>query len=370
MGKAADYRSITSGEIMEQVVQVQESTQVAPAKISREPYMAEKIVIVNGLAGCGKTMMVPIVGSLPRVELMRYNYHLETVCILRHLNKITEDAAIAMIRMQTDLDLYHGMMSRETNFRFSDISSVWRNAKPWRYLKRLLLAGDAAVIPRVKAERPILNLVTHHLLGVSDPLFRALRGRLTFIEVVRYPLYMVKQWYEWMPREGIDPRVFDVWIEYKGRAIPWMALGWEDLYLNSNRMDRTIYGIESQWRLGMNALKNMPDGDRRHVLVVPFEQFVLNPDPFMRQIEQLLGMQADAATRRMLKKQNVPRKRYAEGIGLKIYKQYGWEPPAPNSTERDELAKRREFVASEATPEALRVWDRLCAEYEANYIEA
>lgn len=355
---------------MAHVVREADASQLTSVKISREPYMAAQIVIVNGLAGCGKTMLVPIVGSLPRVELMRFNYHLETVCILCFLNKITEDAAVGMIRMQTDIDLYHGMMSRETNFRFSDLSSVWMNARPWRYLKRLFLAGNEAVMPRIKEERPILNLVNHHLLGVSDPLFKALGDRLTLIELVRHPLYMIKQWYTWMPREGNDPRVFDVWIEYKGQAIPWMALGWEDLYLRSNWMDRTIYGIENQWRLGMKALKNMPDGDRRHVLIVPFEQFVLNPDPFMRQIEELLGTRADTATCRMMKKQNVPRKRYAEGIGLKIYKLYGWEPPASNATERDEFAKRRAFVASEATPKALKVWDQLCEEYESAYMEA
>jgi len=353
---------------MAHVVHEADASQLTSVKISREPYMAAQIVIVNGLAGCGKTMLAPIVGSLPRVELMRFNYHLETVCIMRFLDKIAEDAAVGMIRMQTDIDLYHGIMSRETNFRFSDLSSVWMNARPWRYFKRVFMAGNEAVMPRIKEERPILNLVNHHLLGVSGPLFKALGDRLTFIELVRHPLYMVKQWYTWMPREGVDPRVFDVWIEHRGQAIPWMAVGWEDLYLESNPMDRTIYGIENQWRLGMKALKNMPEARRDRVLMVPFEQFVLHPDPFMRRIEQLLGTRADGATRRMMKKQNVPRKMYAEGIGLKIYRYYGWEPPEPNSTEDDELAKRRAFVAAEATPEALKVWDRLCEEYESTYM--
>ncbi len=353
---------------MEQCVCMNNVMDSTVPRISREPYLAERIVIVNGLAGCGKTMLSPIVGSLPRTELMRYNYDIETVCILYFLKKITEDAAIAMIRMRADLDLYHGMMARETNFRFSDLSSVWNNAKPWRYLKRLFMAGDAAVLPRLKEERPILNLVTHHLLGVSEPLFQALQERMTFIEVLRHPLYMIKQWYAWIPREGVDPRVFDVWIEHKGHSIPWMALGWEDLYLQSNRMDRTIYGIHNQWRLGMTRIQHMSDSDRCRLVIVPFEHFVTDPNPFISRIESLLGTQAGVGTRRALKKQNVPRKLFADGIGLNIYKQYGWEPPSQGATEKDELDKRRSFVASEATPEALGIWDRLCEEYETTYL--
>tara|TARA_B100001971_G_C18254998_1_gene581322 strand:- start:68 stop:1147 length:1080 start_codon:yes stop_codon:yes gene_type:complete len=349
---------------VEQVFCINDATDTTATRVAREPYLAERIVIVNGLAGCGKTMLSPIIGSLPGTELMRYNYDLETVCILHFLKKITEDAAIAMIRMRTDLDLYHGMMARETNFRFSDLSSVWNNAKPWRYLKRLFLSGDAAVIPRLREERPILNLVTHHLLGVSGPLFQALQARMTFIEVLRHPLYMIKQWYAWIPRQGVDPRVFDVWLDHKGHAVPWMALGWEDLYLQSGRMDRAIYGIRNQWQLGMTRIQHMSESDRCRLVIVPFEHFVTDPDPFIRRIESLLGTQADIGTRWAMKKQNVPRKLIADGIGLNIYKQYGWEPPTQGATEKDELAKRRAFVASEATPEALGIWDRLCEEYE------
>ncbi len=58
----------------------------------------------------------------------------------------------------------------------------------------------------------------------------------------------------------------------------------------------------------------------------------------------------------------------AQGIDLKIYKHYGWEPPSKGASEKSELEKRREFVAAEATPQALEVWDRLCSEYEQEYL--
>lgn len=338
------------------------------AAIVRTPHLAGLVVFTDGLPGCGKTMMAPIIGSLGRVELMRYNYALEHLCGLRALGALDPAAAAALIRLQTDLDLYDSMMARETNFRFTDLSSAWRDARPWRYLRRLVQAGDAAVLPRIQQQRPILHLVTHLLLGLSEALFDGLGERLRIVEVVRHPLYMVKQWYAWMPRAGVDPRFFSLWIEHAGHSLPWFARGWEPQYLRANRMDRVLLAIESQWRQGLQALAARPEAQRRQVLIIPFERFVVRPAPFMAALEALLGTTVTPATRRVMRQQRVPRTRYAEGIGLKIYRQYGWQPPARGTDERGELAARRAFVAAEATSEVLARFDRLCAEYEAAYL--
>jgi hypothetical protein len=340
----------------------------AQPRIVREPHIAGTVAIINGLPGCGKTLMTAIVGTLERVELMRYNFHLEHVCVLWHLGALAEDAAIALLRLQTDLDLYDGTMGRETNFRFSDISSPWTNGRMLRYVARLFQAGDAAAVERIKTQRPILHLATHSLLGVGGVLLKALGARLRFVEVVRHPLYMIKQWYMWMPRVGTDPRMFGLWIEHRGAALPWWARGWEELFLESNRMDRTIYAIETQWRMAMETLDTMSPEERASVLVVPFERFVVSPEPYLDELQRFLGTSVTAETRRMMKRQNVPRQMYAEGIPLKIYKQYGWEPPEKGSDEARELARRREWVMAEASVAALKTLDELSESYEAHYL--
>ena len=104
-------------------------------KIIRNDHLAKKIVIVDGLPGCGKTMISPIVASFVRVELLNYAFEIEFICRLKELNKITGDATISLIKMFTDHKLYQTMMGRETNFRYSDISSVFNNPFPLRYLK-------------------------------------------------------------------------------------------------------------------------------------------------------------------------------------------------------------------------------------------
>jgi len=144
--------------------------------IVRMGHLAEKVVFVDGLAGCGKTMLSPIISAFDRVELLTYSYEIEYICSLFYLKKITEDAALTMVKMITDLQLYNTMMSRELNFRISDLSSVFKTSKPLRYFSRLFKTGDEDIPKRIAKEKPILHLTTHHMLGFSEQ-FNSIKGR-------------------------------------------------------------------------------------------------------------------------------------------------------------------------------------------------
>ena len=82
-------------------------------RISRPEHLAPKVVFVDGIEGCGKTMLAPIVAAMDRVELLTYAYEIENLCSLSHLDKIEPDAAAAMISLLADLQLYNSMQSRD-----------------------------------------------------------------------------------------------------------------------------------------------------------------------------------------------------------------------------------------------------------------
>lgn len=349
--------------------QIQESPQRTERMAIRSPHLAEKIVFVDGMPGCGKTMLSPIIAALPRVELLQYAYEIEYVCSLRFLKRMEADAATTLVRMLTDLKLYNVMMSRETNFRLGDLSSALMDARPFRYFRRLFQAGDAAVLERIHNESPILHLTTHNILGYSESLFEALNERLIFIEVVRHPLYMIRQHKMNTDRYGIDVRDFTIWYKWNQTSqIPYFAAGWEDLYLNSNPTDRAIYSFWN-WNRQIDVLKQSRLNEwQKQVIIVPFERFVLDPQPYMRQIESAMGTQADGVTRQMMKKQRVPRQRIAAGRPLPIYKQYGWQPPLTGD-EREELRSRHAEISKEASCEAMDILDQMSVEYEAAYMQ-
>ncbi len=338
------------------------------AKITRPSRIAGQVVIVGGLPGCGKTMMTPIVGSLARVELQKFNYVLEHVCALRLLHSLEDEAATALIRLVTDLDLYNLAMSREVNLRPTDLSSIFKNPGTWRYLRRLVQPGDAAAAERIRQERLILHLTIHNPLVLCPPLFTALGEAVRFVEVVRHPLHMLRAWRFYIERYGTDPRDFTLWIDFDGRSVPYFAQGWEEQYLQANLMDRSIYTIAHLMRTGRQHLEQLSDAQRGQVLLVPFERFVLEPWPYLAQLEAFLGTHRTPQTRRVLKQQRVPRARVTAGVALDVYRQNGWLPPEQDASERRELEKRRAYAAQEASPEALDALDRLCEEYATTHL--
>lgn len=339
-------------------------------KIVREPHILEKVVFVGGHPGCGKTMLTPIIGSFDRVEIQKFNYTIEHMCSLHLVGKMESDATSTMIRMLTDLDIYNMMMSRETNFRFKDLSSIFKNPGTWRYIRRLFAAGDEKTVERIKKERPILQITTHNLLAISPPLFEALGDRLRIIELVRHPLYMIKQWHVYVDLYGSDARDFTIWVDYKGQAVPFFAQGWEEKYVKSNSMDKVIYSIEHLMKLQEHVIQSLSESKKSQILVIPFEGFVLNPWPYLEKIEALLSTHITRRTLRELKRQKVPRKKIADGIGLSIYKKYGWRPSKKGTSEGEELSIRRDFAQKHASKEAMSVLDNLCAKYEMEHLNS
>ena len=90
--------------------------------LSRKAHLAEKIVFVDGLPGCGKTLFSTLIASMDRVELLSYAYEVEHICALYYLDRMPIDAANTMVSIQTDLKIYNTMMGRDVNFRPTDIS--------------------------------------------------------------------------------------------------------------------------------------------------------------------------------------------------------------------------------------------------------
>ncbi len=336
-------------------------------KISRSLRLTKKIVIVDGQPGCGKTMLSPIIAALDRVELLSFAYELEYICALRYLGRIEEDAASTMARLLTDLKIYNIMMSREVNFRPADLSSIFRDAHPFRYLFRLFEEGDRQVPAKVEKENPILHLTTHNLTSICTPVFDGLGKEVVLIELVRHPLYMIKQ-QTWNMENLIgDVRDFTIYFNYKGKELPFYAYGWEDIFINSNPVEKAIYSIEKMYQQSEKEKELVRRKFNAKIITIPFERFVISPWDYMHQIENALSTKVTTVTLRVMKKQKVPRKMIADGINLKLYKRYGWQPPVSRD-ENEEFRLRRQFAVDNASKQAVEVLDKISIEYEERYL--
>ena len=330
-------------------------------------HIAEKIAFVDGFWGTGKSMLGPVLGSFKNVEKQRLEQIYEYLCLLYRFEKIDTDAAITMMRLYADLAIYNSMISREVNLRVFDDSGLLNNPDKMKYIVRLFYRDGDIVLERIQKSKPILQIMTHIVLPIIDLAFRAFGDRLRVIEIVRHPLYLIENWYNYIDRCGKDPREFTLWVDFKGEALPWFAYGWEEKYLESNSMDKVIYSIQWLTHKADEALGTLSKGQREQILIIPFERFVLDPWPFVDAIGASLSTEPTAATKRVLRRQGCPRELVAAGPAKEIYKRYGWKKPKTRTTESAELRKRREFAESLASREALNTLDTLCAEYENRY---
>ena len=333
-------------------------------KLVRENFLANKTIFIDGLWGCGKTMISSIVSSFPKVELLSYIPEIERVIELHFLKKISGDAAETMIRLHTDEKIYHQMMSRDVNFRPSDLSSVFNSNQLSKYLKRAFSSGDEKIPKKIELYQPILNVASHHMLSNSLPIFKALEDRVVFIEVVRHPLYMIKQIF--LNYENLigDVRSFSLYVSKENEIIPSYAHEWKDLYLKSNSMDKAIYYLDYFINKTKRSKETILKDYKDQVLTIPFEKFVISPNNYLKNMEKLIGNTVNSSVKRMLKKQNIPRKKISEGIDLEIYKRCGWEPYKKGLSEKEELEVRRNYVKKFASKSALIIMDNLCKDYE------
>jgi len=337
-------------------------------EFSKKYQFKNKIIIVDGQPGCGKTLLSQIISSFEKVELFNYSFELEFALKLHDFEKLSADAAKALCRMFLDHKLYQSIMGRETNFRFKDLSGVFNSPFPLRYLKRIFQQGDAAASEILIKEKPILNIATHDLLSFCKPLFDSLGDRLYFIEVVRHPLYMLKQQIINMENLLKNPR--DIQLKFtqsNGEEIPYFARGWENKFQKSNNVEKAIYSQFYMEKRNSEFRKKKILNENNYLLI-PFEKFVLQPELFLKKILLNSKTEFSNKTNKILKKQNVPRKKIEDGMMHASYLDKGWERSKSGFTIEEEMNYRRKFIINKGcSTESLELLDNMCEEYLNNH---
>ena len=324
-------------------------------EISRNAQLLEKLIIIDGFPGCGKTMLSPIISKFNRVEIMQYSDTIEQICELHFLGKIGLDVAKSIISTHADRLLYSISMGRDLNCRPSDISSIF-NDRPLKYIKRMLSKGDEAILQKIKNNKPILHLTTHMLFPNFELLNKAFDEKMFFIEVVRHPLYMIIQKEKnFSMYEGV--RSGHIRYTYQNKEYTFFTKGWENKFDISNSFEKAVYCME--WYF--NELISFTD-KKNNLLVLPFEKFVKFPDKFINIISDKIKSPINKKVKYEMKKQTVPRKLISDGPSLEIYKRCGWEPPK-YFNENDELNARRKLVEKNVSREAMRVIDNMSDQY-------
>ncbi len=278
-------------------------------KLVRPNILLHEFVLADGIGSSGKVMLSHIMASFKRVEKTRLDLLFDTVPRLYMLGKISHDAAVAVLQIEADIQLYHTMMSRCVNFRFTDGTGVFQNPFPWRYVRRLFMKERGPVIERISKERPIFQNVPHDALRNAGILFDAFEERLRIVYIYRDPVEIIHDWYTrgFGVRIGTDPQEFQFSYEWKGNVVPLYAFGWEEEYLSSGPIDRNIGMVRYHFKGNIEAYRQLTQERKARVMFVLFDELVSNPMGIYKKIASFIGTEVTSQSKRTLRRENCPR---------------------------------------------------------------
>ena len=213
------------------------------------------------------------------------------------------------------------MISREINLRPNDLSGALGNKVIWQYLRQLFMPDGDAVMVRKAKETPRLSFVTHQLFSCRKALFDAFDQRIKIVEMVRHPYFLVDHWLSYQNRIGMHVRDLTLCGEHENGSYPWFAEDWKEEYSISSEFERVLLSIA---RLMDPIYKHVQSQtDIKRVMIIPFEPFVLNPNPFLIELESKFNLRSTKITKKVMSDQRVPRIILNAGPQKPIYLRYG-----------------------------------------------
>lgn len=279
------------------------------------------MIFVDGLPGCGKTMLNTIISTLSDVESLSYCYQIEQICKLSWLRKLSPDASTHLIELILDEAIYNQFLGRNVNTRPNDLSSIYRYNDPEKYLIRIREASEDEVCSEIDSRKPILNFAIHNNLPFSKPLFSALPDRALYIHLDRHPVLMLEQQARNFSRHVSTAKDFEAYIaDNSGNRFPIIALDWVDVFNHGTSYDKAV-NFSYYYR---EYLRNISFPS--FVYFEKFETFLKEPMRLLNRISDAIGARPTDATISELVKQRVPREFLGECIDLEVYRRNGWCP--------------------------------------------
>jgi hypothetical protein len=277
--------------------------------LSRENTFGNSIVIIDGQGRSGKNLISVLLSTMNRVEKMRIDSSIDNIPRYFFLGKLSLDAAITALRTEFDEKHYYNSISRDVNFRWSDYSGVMKQAKRFEYFKRLFQPADEAAVERLRRTNPIFQELTHDGLHVASLYFAALGERLKLIHVFRDPIGNI---YEqnirnFGTRIGVDPRELKISYKWGKHTVPIMAIGREEEYLSANPMERLVLTVDAMFRYNTQGFIDLSEDEKKQVFFIEFEDFLVNPDNYIKGIESFIGECFGKAKKRILQRERCPR---------------------------------------------------------------
>ena len=315
-----------------------------------------KVILLDGLTGAGKTMLMRLIDCYPEIAAPRFDYQLEQLCIALAADKIERDAGTQLLQLLMDQRQYDSKIAREVNFRPRDLSSVFKSAKKYQYLARLFKSDQFA-----KPEDDDKSFFVVHQLLSATKCFSFMPGR-EFVKIlaVRHPFYLFDHWVSYVGLHGNDPKDFTVTVG-KPYTTPWFIKENRKVYLDSSVEDRAAIAIAE-----LSKQQEKYIGADKTLLVVDFEKFVLEPKVYLSNLERKISV-SSLSLRAVMKKEHLPRVHINDSKQLRIYRRYNSHYLTDKLNHKEDYIYLRKRISESVSSRAFRMLQTAASSYEDRF---
>jgi hypothetical protein len=269
-------------------------------------HFLKNLVLVTGTHTSGKSMISPIVASLSNVEILRKIYYLDQLSILYNFKKINLEIARFLGQHILDLSYYEQLIGRNLNFRVEDETSVYQSKNPDLYKKRIVSKRGANILAYHAKIR------THMLLDAHDGIWfykfwKNLRIKnLKIINIHRNPIDIVHSWIN--SDLGIAEKqiLCQIPLICKNNKIKPFYL-YNNFTANNliNKTELVIDMVDECVRKEIISYKTIKN--KKQILRINFDNFAINTNFYVNKICNFLNLKKTKFTKKILKKENLPR---------------------------------------------------------------
>ena len=274
-------------------------------KIGLHENIAKNIIFVDGLARTGKTMFNSIIPSLENVEHTKVVSLIDQIVPAVSLGIVSVQFAKALLRMTLNEIAYNTLISRNMNFRYEDLTGIFKFKDPMLYFKRLTFQDGEAITEELRRNKYLFPIRTQELLLNFDS-FSKLEIDYKMLAEFRNPIDTIHSW--WLrgygDRLGNDPRAFMLTVEVNNHQIPWYFAGNEKEWFGLNPLECCIYIVVEMTKRAIIQYKKATGKDRIHLM--RFEKFLMNPHDEIEKICRFLNTQQTLYTEYIIKKELRP----------------------------------------------------------------
>lgn len=284
------------------------------SSIFEHKILVDKIVFADGISRTGKAMLSNLLLGFENMSSIQFINPLEQLTPMYVNNKIDKNALSSYLRVYLNENIYNYQLSRNLNFRSSDLTSIYNTNNPKQFIDNLSKTDGDSIIDYLKTNNTYYQFQSHELLSNYSK-FLELNLEINIIELFRHPIDTIHSWYKrgWGRRfDNADPRNFSTLFQYGDYIVPHFIVGHEEEYIKLNEMEKCVFTHNLLVKKSIKEYKTLNKHNKSKMLILRYEDILINPNKETDKISNFLNIDKSYYMVQAMKDARVPREIYVE----------------------------------------------------------